>query len=110
MNQKGQAAVELSIFGLFLMTTILFTVRIGLAIQMNIVIGELIESAHLCELQRRPSCRHKLQASLNDFNLKNVNLVFRTTNDYSYIQLYANTDLGKIFQKESELALELDVP
>ncbi len=110
MNQKGQAMIEILILGFLLMVAFIALIRLGLAVQMNIVIDELIESAHLCELQQKSFCQTRLKDKLADFNLKILSSTFITSADTSFIKLHTESNLGKIFEKESELYLELSIP
>ncbi len=109
MNQKGQALIEMTIISGLVIVGVITVVRLCLAAQINFVIDELIESAHLCELQAKPRCQQQFNQKLTDFNLKNISTVFNLSKNTSSIKLHAETELGKSFEKESELTLELEV-
>ncbi len=109
MNNKGQALIELTVICGLVIGAVLVTVRMGLASQLNLAIDEFIESAHLCELQRKPACQAQFNQKLADFNLKKISTRFELFKNTSFISVQAETELGKVFAKESELHLELEI-
>ena len=110
MNQRGQAMIEMAMLSSLLIIGLILIVRMGLALHLSLVIDELIESAQLCELQQKPLCRQQLTAQLQDLNFKNIHAVWITSQNTSRLKLYVESNLERVFEKESELTLDLQVP
>ncbi len=110
MNQKGQAFVEVVILSSILMISVILIVRLGLILYLNIAVDEVIETNHLCELQNKSDCHSDLQAKLKALSLQNIRTHRSKTAETSFLTVKAESNLGKIFEKESELHLELTIP
>lgn len=110
MNQKGQAFIEVVILSSILMISIILIVRLGLILYLNIALDEVIETTHLCELQNKSDCHHDFHTRLKALSFKTIRAHRSRTAEASYLIVTAESNLGKIFEKESELHLELTIP
>ncbi len=110
MNQRGQALIEMLILSSITIVSVLMIVRLGFILQLNIAIDEMIESAHLCDLQNQKDCAYQLSTKMKSIGLIEKSLSLSHTTNKSMIQLQAETSLGHSFRKESELELALSVP
>jgi hypothetical protein len=110
MNRSGQALIEMLVLSSIAIVSVLLIVRLGFILQMNIAIDEMIETTHLCELQKKNNCRSELLQKLSNIGIIENSLVLSKTTDRSNLRLSADTSLGHTIFKESELYLGLSVP
>ncbi|MBC7741967.1 MAG: hypothetical protein H7061_07210 [Bdellovibrionaceae bacterium] len=109
MNQRGQALIEMLILSSIIIVAVIWTVRLGVLLHINIAVDEMIEITHLCEIQKKSDCQSQLEKNLRQLGLTKNSLIVANSNNQSRIWLNATTSLGQQFVKESELKLGLTV-
>lgn len=109
MNNKGQAFIE-SILLLGIATiACLFLIRLGLHLQNEILIDELVEETLICKLQKKQNCVNQLKNKLYSMNFKSVEVADMSQVNKAHIKLQAVSGLNFKSLLESELFLELQV-
>lgn len=109
MNQKGQAFVEATLLLILVTVSSLFLVRLGLQLQNEIVLDDLMKEALICQLQKKLACLADLKNKLQVINFKTVQAIDQSTPDHAKIYLKANSGLNITTTLHNELKLDLSV-
>ena len=109
MNNKGQAFIESIILLSIVTAACLFLIRLGLHLQNEILIDDLVEETLICKLQKKETCLLQLQNKLYSLNFKIVDAKFINQHNKAHLKLRTVSGLGFEAQVESELSLALQV-
>ena len=69
MNNKGQAFIESIILLSIVTMACLFLIRLGLHLQNEILIDDLVEETLICKLQKKQNCIQQLKSQLYILNV-----------------------------------------
>lgn len=109
MNQKGQALTEGLILGSLIASALFYVIRIGLAIQQNMILNELVEMTLVNCLQDSKNCTKRLNEHLQQLQFKEIEISLDQINQKKILSVQARSSFGIHFFKESELDIDLRV-
>ena len=109
MNQKGQAFIEATLLLTLVTVSSLFLIRLGLQLQNQIVLDEVMEEALICKLQKKMNCLPDLKKNLEGTHFKVVQAIDESTSENSRILVQATSGLNITTTLQSELNLDLSV-
>ena len=109
MNHRGQAFIESMILLSIVTVSCLFLIRLGLHLQNEILIDELVEETLICKLQKKKNCIGQLKKNLYSLNFKSVEVTDKSQPTKSHIKLQTLSGLDFKVVLESELSLALQV-
>ena len=109
MNNRGQAFIESIILLSIVTVACLFLIRLGLQLQNEILIDDLVEETLICKLQKKQTCIQQLKSTLYAMNFKSVEVTDLSQNDKAHIKLKTISHLNFTASIESELSLALQV-
>jgi hypothetical protein len=107
MNNKGQAAIESLAIGILLVLMLFFVTRFGLMVQQNILVDELIEESLICLKQNKSDCAERLKNELQTLKFTQIELKIQNQRKIVSIKIKAVSAFKRIFEKESEIELDL---
>ncbi len=109
MNRKGQAFIEATLLLAIVTVSSLFLVRLGLQLQNEIVLDDLMEEALICKLQKKVACLSDFKKNLHAVNFKMVQASDESSTDLARIYVKATSGFNITTILQSELKLDLSV-
>ena len=109
MNQKGQAFIEATLLLALVTVSSLFLIRLGLQLQNEIVLDDLMEQTLICKLQKKMNCLPELKNKLEGIHYKAVRTVDASTLNNASLFVKATSGLNITTTVQSELNLDLSV-
>lgn len=109
MNNKGQAFIESMLLLGVITISAIFLIRLGLHLQNEILIDELIEEALVCKLQKKDFCVSRLKKQFLEMNFYSVKITDKSHFNTAQLAVEIDSGLNIKTQLESEMSLELSI-
>ena len=90
-------------------TASIYLVRMGLHLQNEILIDELMEEALVCKLQKKEFCISRLKNQFLGMNFRSVEIVDKSRVNNAHLFIEITSGLNIKTQLESEISLELAI-
>lgn len=88
----------------------IYLIRLGLHLQNEILIDELVEETLICKLQKKQTCIGQLKSKLYSLNFKSVEVtdMSQPTKSHIKLQTLSGLDFKAVIESELSLALQVD--
>lgn len=107
MNNKGQAVIEAMIFATLAIFVSIKLLQFGLDIRYEILFDDLIERTLICHFQKQNNCASQLREKLTDLHFTNIQITEVSDDKTARVTLSATTRLNTVFNRVSEMSLDL---